>query len=798
MLQLDRKRDSTAALARARGERAQPRAMPRAPLRSAPSAKGCACGGGCPRCRAKLPVQAKLAVVKAGDIHEQEADRMAEQVMRMSAAPPLPNRSAAVVGAPSLPEASLRDIGAGQPLPPAALDFFEPRFGADFGDVRVHTDGRADRSARELGALAYTAGSHIVFAQGQFGPGTASGDRLIAHELTHTIQQSKAGGPRLVQRKIGDGHDLSAPSLAGDEDLEACFDGEKSLKAPTSKGESVRKLQQALLDLGFSLPTFGADGNFGDETKKAVMEFQKSSGLSGADVDGVVGARTMGLLDVAVRHGHVMADTDKQADDFRVTDKYQPSKDEPMTIFFTVGSADIDKEEEEKLTKILGNPAILEVWLEGSASEEGPADFNRALAQKRTHAVAERLSGSNIKIHESPNAEAGVGDVKYRQARSVKVLQSAPSAKKKGCKKGDELEACPDPHKVLVDAVNDAVDQIDKAKPKLPPTTAETKAIFDRLFRTDDSNRDKVAKDVLDILDKMRTHIGKMPDADAHKCASECNPTCQAGSPAFNRDPGPNNPPGVIYTCPSFKDEPQEKRAIIIVHEGHHGTPGIPSLDYAYQHERLIARLDTQTALKNAASFHTLIKLLNNPGSDTIGPEKPDVYGAKLTDPKERDALDRTVAWLEEWLTKSKFGASELYTAIREAREKGSWKDVDNQDKMDFAAPRFGLTVPPAVPSMSDQTAAAAIYDRIKLMNIVFDNPLQFDKTTGEDAWQRGPGPAVTVNAKFFQLSPSRQMTVLLEELVRATPGISPRLEPSYVALIDYIRTRKGIAGPTP
>jgi hypothetical protein len=81
----------------------------------------------------------------------------------------------------------------GQPLDRRTRAFMEPRFGHDFSEVRIHTDSQAARSANEVDALAYTVGRHIVFRENQYRPGTAVGDRLLAHELTHTIQQSTAG-----------------------------------------------------------------------------------------------------------------------------------------------------------------------------------------------------------------------------------------------------------------------------------------------------------------------------------------------------------------------------------------------------------------------------------------------------------------------------------------------------------------------------------------------------------------------------------------------------------------------------
>lgn len=94
----------------------------------------------------------------------------------------------------------------GQPLDSAARAFMEPRFGHDFSNVRVHTDARAEESARAVNALAYTVGRDMVFGTGRYAPGTHDGKRLLAHELTHVVQQERSHlklvqGPPYLQRQ---------------------------------------------------------------------------------------------------------------------------------------------------------------------------------------------------------------------------------------------------------------------------------------------------------------------------------------------------------------------------------------------------------------------------------------------------------------------------------------------------------------------------------------------------------------------------------------------------------------------
>lgn len=105
--------------------------------------------------------------------------------------------------APELVHAALQ--ASGRPLDPAARAFFEPRFGHDFNDVRVHTGGIAAASAASVSARAYTVGQHIAFAEGEYAPHSASGRRLLAHELTHVVQQrAPNAGPRVSRDLIDD------------------------------------------------------------------------------------------------------------------------------------------------------------------------------------------------------------------------------------------------------------------------------------------------------------------------------------------------------------------------------------------------------------------------------------------------------------------------------------------------------------------------------------------------------------------------------------------------------------------
>jgi hypothetical protein len=178
-------------------------------------------------------IQTKLKINKPNNKYEQEADRAADKVMRM----PKPKRSfvnghsslvqwqaveekeagrtkrlqrqeseeeetAQSKGASLQPQTASSTVesgiqslkGGGQPLPESTRSFFEARFGSDFSRVRVHTNSQAVGTAKSINAKAFTTGKDIIFGAGQYAPGTHEGKKLLAHELVHTIQQSRRSG----------------------------------------------------------------------------------------------------------------------------------------------------------------------------------------------------------------------------------------------------------------------------------------------------------------------------------------------------------------------------------------------------------------------------------------------------------------------------------------------------------------------------------------------------------------------------------------------------------------------------
>jgi hypothetical protein len=168
--------------------------------------RACACGGGCPSCQTEQPTQERARVqtkhVGSGDSGQ-------------TAAPPIVHK---VLASP------------GQPLDASTRSFMEPRFGYDFAKVCIHMDNRAAESAAAVKALAYTAGEHIILGAAQYAPGSLDGQRLLAHELAHVVQQNRG------QAQPGE--------FTARHDISHAPDGLISRKEPPpSKEDAAKKLE---------------------------------------------------------------------------------------------------------------------------------------------------------------------------------------------------------------------------------------------------------------------------------------------------------------------------------------------------------------------------------------------------------------------------------------------------------------------------------------------------------------------------------------------------------------------------
>lgn len=279
-------------------------------------------------------IRTKLNIGPPGDVYEQDADRIADQVMRMpdpstagrkgvpeyTEIPSIQRMCAECeeelqrqthspeVGHLELSNSSEEELlqtkevagsalevtpsvesqingvrGGGQPLPESVRAFFEPRLSRDFSHVRIHTDSQANESAKSLNALAYTAGTDIVFGAGQYTPETESGKKLIAHELTHVVQQ-EADGSNYIQRDLAltpPNPDVAEPVLSDAEIRDAIDFNNRRYRS-----DVIRLIQDVV--------GAGVTGTMDEDTVMLIALIQAQFNL--ADVDGKAGPDTFDLL----------------------------------------------------------------------------------------------------------------------------------------------------------------------------------------------------------------------------------------------------------------------------------------------------------------------------------------------------------------------------------------------------------------------------------------------------------------------------------------------------------------------
>lgn len=266
----------------------------------------CACGthtpggGTCASCKDKRTsgLQRKLSIGAINDPLEQEADRVAAQVLSGPAPAGIARAPLAIrrfapgaveLAAQEAPASVDRALSAsGSALDDATRQDMEHRFGHDFSLVRVHHDSAAAQSARDVNAKAYTVGNHIAFDQGQFAPASQAGRNLLAHELTHVVQQSgfAAASPTPRDRQ-GLQRKVVVNGAEMDPSARAAF-----LKA--QKWTNPARAKAILDDMASAADTFDFDdqAELGREIEKRsstvadLLKSQETSGEAGATMSG--------------------------------------------------------------------------------------------------------------------------------------------------------------------------------------------------------------------------------------------------------------------------------------------------------------------------------------------------------------------------------------------------------------------------------------------------------------------------------------------------------------------------------
>jgi hypothetical protein len=809
------------------------------PIRSSVLQRQCACGqhtsagGECEECKKKREGTLQRAAINLSPVHE--VPPIVHEVLR-SPGQPLDATTRAymeprfgydlsrvkVSGAPKMTSAQLT-IGAphdhyeqeadvlaykvtGMSLPAA-----ERRY--DFSGVRIHTDGRAAESARAVNALAYTVGNHVVVGAGQYAPTTLSGKRLLAHELAHTIQQGSSA--RSVQR-------LCDPALLAGRTTPVFFPLETTIlnvfrgavtltPSPTPK-TAVGLVQQALVDLGFSLGSGGPNGDgvdrkFGSATTAAITAFQTAETIAGA-APGVLDQPTLKCLDdkrsqlaVPPHQAGTIVPTQVQ-----VGGEESGGRDED--IFFARGSSTLDPADKVKIGRLLSravNPLKgCSITLEGFVSEDELVEFGASLATDRINAVdAEFVAQKHddpgpacptpappLRTH-SPLPAASSGVSGYRNRRKVEVVPAGATSTTAPCPPGAaQHRALTAPEStILSDAIDQAVAWMNAAIGELTPGDPEGDAALTAYFggtaRLSTIRANLVTwRDHLDTVVRVNNRHG-----------TQCNATCRTAI-AFNQGTGAG---AQMTVCPPFFQSmtihpalnQDEKKAFVMMHEAGHGA--IATRDTGYGHRRLIEFLSGFPAIAetNTDSYTLMVLCLNSFAGFCAAPTTTDTP-VGMGGPEAINSR-RGLAWLQTWLTWAEQDTSSLYGRMNTARESGrGLRSISS-----YYADVYGVLIaafnvhrpagdPP--PTFSEQTMVAAILDRVLLMENAARAGLTVEKDTSATPvarWSLGPGRHLFLTDAYFLLpTDRRRVEFLLTLIIRANTAISSALEPVYETYI--------------
>ena len=861
----------------ARTSAGQPAAPARAAVRPArhPPASGlvlqrCACGGGCPACRAKTSASPALPVNTPGDAFEHEAERAADAVMsastlsvagesaglalrlcacggscpscrRKEEEAKLRREDAGAGGAPAFAPPVVRHVLAapGRPLEARTRGFMEERFGADFGGVRVHDDARAAESARAVDAHADTVGNELVFGAGRYAPGTVAGDRLIAHELAHTLQQG--GTARRLQRACGAAA-VGAPvgCTVREPRFLAGYPAYRS--APNcddlEPGEEARLVAEAralpaVAELevhGFATPTRQASF---DQDLSCARALRARSALTAAlpAGAGIPAARIAGVFShgptrgvAASRIGVVVTPptptpaptaVPTPGPDAFIIDEVGAS--DPTRIFFSRGSTALDEFGTGAIAALRrpsggsGAPrprGPLEVV--GYASGDEPA----TLAQERADAVRNALTAAPNPVAVTAargNAAATEGNSDYMMARSVEIIPAGTPPDTLDCALRDRRgrlvnpprrscaameRATEDAFQEALPVANEAMDRAVAAVRGVPDAAAVR--LIDRFFGGHDP---RTLATLRTNLGRLQAHVAGLPRTT--DCGNRCERGgCAEGSVAHVAGVGAR----MVLCVPRFRMANLNDRARTLIHESAHATSplggrrGEGTRDLAYRHERMLFHLSPADRLRNSDNYALFamnvreVRLTRDPAAVPGGIDVPftdSLLGFQGNEPALRLALAR----LEKRLTWSAQWMGHLYGDVHAVRAgRRTWPQAAQEDVMRQAAALFPLTPPghPSRTTATDQVRVAGILDRYRRMKAAVKRRLVVAASaSGGVSWSGGPwyvaGPVVTVGADFFRATPDHQVSLLLEGLAASTRDVEPAFIPAYVALAEWI-----------
>ncbi len=487
-------------------------------------------------------------------------------------------------------------------------------------------------------------------------------------------------------------------------------------------------------------------------------------------------------------------------------------------VFFARGSAVVSADAQMQIDSVKTS-APASVRLVGYAS----ADEAPALAQSRADAVKAALNAAPNPVTVSSavgNAAATASRSDFTNARSVEILVGSAAPTTLDCALKDAKGKLVNPPKrpcptmdpptwtafntalgIAKDAMAGSVAAVAGA-----PSAGDA-AVIDRFFGGHDA---ATLATLRTNLGQLNTHVTNL--AATTQCGSECDTGgCAESAIAYNEGVGAAS--HMTLCVPAFKSLASDNdRARNLIHESAHGTaplgggPGKGTLDVAYRHERMLFELAPADRLRNSDSYALFALFLRevaktgNPAAAPAGiatPASDNLIGFSATEmPVLRLALaklEKRLSWAQDWM-------GQLYGQIVSIRAgSNTWAKSWAEDLMKQAAGRFPLTAPRATPKLVDQTRVAAIVDRYLRMSVAVKHDLSATRVAGGVVSWGAPasgsspwlaGLTLEVGPNFFNATAADQISLLLEQIARATKDVEAAFVPAYVSLAGWIHAQ--------
>ncbi len=732
--------------------------------------------------------------------------------------------------------------GNGTPLPKNSKAQLEKSFGADFGNVRIHNNSTSVQMSRALGAQAFTNGNDIYFNSGKFNPSTKSGKHLLAHELTHVIQQNK-GINNNIQRACenspatipstgmnGCSTETSRPThqnteinyVVGNWAIDA--QSKAALSAIAAKWHADARNDTVRID-GFASCDGAAstnwrlscdranavenelknpsDGSPGIPSTATFNKFAHGETEEFSAIDSTQNRKSLVTLQPTAGALPAVMPT-AGPNDFQITRIPASSQDK---IFFAAGSAILTPGGIAAIDALkLTTPT--NVRLIGFASMEEPT----TLAQDRANAVLARLQ-------QNPNAISVVSAIgnaaatstrsDFASARSVEILTGTATPTTLDCdaivvgsnppqKVNPPTQPCATMDPDTLTAFNTALPIANDAMTAAINAANATHADFNpnlvqQFFGRNDA---AILATLSSNLLRLQAHVAGLPAIT--NCGGQCDTGgCENGPIAYNN--GVDSASTMTLCVPTFKSLNTNDAARNLIHESAHGTTplggaGAPTegtKDVAYRHERMMFQLSPEDRLRNSDSYALFalfakeVQTTGNANAVPAGISTPSNDTFIGIDAADEDPLKLAIAQLEKRLAWATSHSGQLFGEAQLVRDGSqTWAATWANAYMHEAALRFPVNDPsvlPNQPTLDDMVKLAAIVEKYKLMRFAVKRDLTvFGLAVGVVSWMGG----ATIAGDTLFIGPDyfradpRQQISLLLEALAAS---TPGVEAAFI-----------------